>query len=445
MPLSEINEIPDEVSTLTDDAYIVADNDMDGTPTTVKILWSNIKAMLALLYTPISERVTNGNAHNHLGGDGGTIAHTSLDAVSTDDHHAKTVVADDIHAATGKTTIVDADEIGIADSAATWIIKKVTASNLGVYLRGIFPKRHVSKTTAPTANDDFSSGYFVGDRWIDETNDKEYVCLDSTNTAAVWTETTGAGAAGMSSQNDTVTTGNITLVEHTIHNQTIAGLTANRQNIFPVPTAIGKEITINTKDGDADYVMIPIGAATVTLNGGSAATADDEYRQFIAKESTTWVSTSLTNWQLKIDGRISCLSYVRKSTAQTITNNLWTKILVNANDIDRGDINDVVTNYRVTLKRPGNYDFAGIFQITGIDDGDRYLTGIYVNGTSYYGLGAYAGGGTNAGAGFPTGVVPRPCIVGDYIELWGYHLEGADQDTNTAAGGQPWLYVKEVF
>jgi len=51
-------------------------------------------------------------------------------------------------------------------------------------------------TTAPTANEDSGDGYAVGSRWIDITNDKEYVCLDSTATAAVWTETTGTGGGG---------------------------------------------------------------------------------------------------------------------------------------------------------------------------------------------------------------------------------------------------------
>lgn len=50
-------------------------------------------------------------------------------------------------------------------------------------------------TTAPTADDDSGDGYSVGSRWIDVTNDKEYVCLDATLTAAVWTETTGAGGS----------------------------------------------------------------------------------------------------------------------------------------------------------------------------------------------------------------------------------------------------------
>jgi len=51
-------------------------------------------------------------------------------------------------------------------------------------------------TTAPTTSDDSGDGYSVGSRWIDTTNDKEYVCLDATSSAAVWTETTGGGTGG---------------------------------------------------------------------------------------------------------------------------------------------------------------------------------------------------------------------------------------------------------
>ena len=47
-------------------------------------------------------------------------------------------------------------------------------------------------TQAPTVNNDTDEGYVVGSRWFDITNDKEYVCLDNTDGAAVWTETTGA-------------------------------------------------------------------------------------------------------------------------------------------------------------------------------------------------------------------------------------------------------------
>jgi len=57
-------------------------------------------------------------------------------------------------------------------------------------------KSNLSAAAAPTVNDDGTAGYSVGSRWIDTTNDKEYVCLDITTGAAVWTETTGAGGGG---------------------------------------------------------------------------------------------------------------------------------------------------------------------------------------------------------------------------------------------------------
>jgi len=45
---------------------------------------------------------------------------------------------------------------------------------------------NLSAGAPPTVNDDITLGYTVGSRWIDITNDKEYVCLDNTNGAAVW-------------------------------------------------------------------------------------------------------------------------------------------------------------------------------------------------------------------------------------------------------------------
>lgn len=44
----------------------------------------------------------------------------------------------------------------------------------------------LNATTAPTANDDTGDGYAVGSVWIDTTNDRAYICLDATSTAAVW-------------------------------------------------------------------------------------------------------------------------------------------------------------------------------------------------------------------------------------------------------------------
>lgn len=54
-------------------------------------------------------------------------------------------------------------------------------------------KVKLDATSAPTVNNDVDEGYTVGSRWVDVTNDKEYICLNNTDGAAVWTETTSVG------------------------------------------------------------------------------------------------------------------------------------------------------------------------------------------------------------------------------------------------------------
>ena len=51
-------------------------------------------------------------------------------------------------------------------------------------------------TTSPAASNDTSEGYDIGSTWIDVTNDKAYICLDSTTSNAVWTEITSVGGGG---------------------------------------------------------------------------------------------------------------------------------------------------------------------------------------------------------------------------------------------------------
>jgi hypothetical protein len=64
---------------------------------------------------------------------------------------------------------------------------KITSQETAILLRS---KVWSGKTTAPTANDDSADGYAIGDRWIDTTNDQEYVAVDVTVAAAVWRQTT---------------------------------------------------------------------------------------------------------------------------------------------------------------------------------------------------------------------------------------------------------------
>ena len=47
-------------------------------------------------------------------------------------------------------------------------------------------KSSLAAAAAPGVNDDTAAGYSVGSVWIDTTNDNTYICVDSTNGAAVW-------------------------------------------------------------------------------------------------------------------------------------------------------------------------------------------------------------------------------------------------------------------
>ena len=76
----------------------------------------------------------------------------------------------------------------------TYVIRTISETKTDLSLNNVENlKVKLNATSAPTVNDDVDLGYAVGSRWVDITNDKEYVCLDNTDGAAVWTETTGAG------------------------------------------------------------------------------------------------------------------------------------------------------------------------------------------------------------------------------------------------------------
>lgn len=64
-------------------------------------------------------------------------------------------------------------------------------------------KVKLDATEAPTVNNDVDEGYAVGSRWFDITNDKEYVCLDNSDGAAVWIDTTAANAVTFVGLTDT--------------------------------------------------------------------------------------------------------------------------------------------------------------------------------------------------------------------------------------------------
>ena len=96
----------------------------------------------------------------------------------------------------------------------------------------------VRTTLDPTTNDDTSAGNYIGQLWVNTTTDEAFVCLDDTNTVAVWfsvtatasgtvTGASNVGTAGVGVYKDevtgvlrfkklnTATNGNITITDDT--------------------------------------------------------------------------------------------------------------------------------------------------------------------------------------------------------------------------------------
>jgi predicted secreted protein len=144
--VSATTDFPGSGSAITGDFYVVA-----GAPTGVTLGSSNTITV---------------NTNDKL------VANTDNASVSDGSNWVKVDDTDSVQSVSGKTgsvTLVKAD-VGLGN-----------VENLKVNLVAAAP---------PATTDDTGSGYSVGSRWFDITNDKEYVCMDTTVSAAVWVETT---------------------------------------------------------------------------------------------------------------------------------------------------------------------------------------------------------------------------------------------------------------
>lgn len=64
-------------------------------------------------------------------------------------------------------------------------------------------KDNLGASNPPTVNDDNTEGYEVGSRWIDVSNQREYICLETSTGVAVWKVITGPTGAVFSTATKT--------------------------------------------------------------------------------------------------------------------------------------------------------------------------------------------------------------------------------------------------
>lgn len=375
------------------------------------------------------------------------------------------------------------------------------------------------KSAAPTTDNDTTEGYVVGDRWVDETNDKEYVCLDVTEGAAVWTETTGSGGgswdgditdidetssadigeaiadddqgiiyntsgtawvrfawsrvktyiqaltdtlyiaitgnvdqanleeltdgsettlhshAGLTYNATTVTTGNVTAASGNHYDLTIAGMTADRDFNLPTPAAAGEKIALRVLDGDATYELI------------CKANSVEITRVFIAGETLEFMSTGTGagDWKVSDDGRIPCHGILERQSAQSIASNTYPVVVQLTTEVkDVGDIADNST-YKITLRRGNTYTIIGVVIFANaFSDQKNVQSLIHINNTLDTYQITYISTPTTTQPGMARVIYDRVLSAGDYIELVGYHNQGAAVNTGTTVG-YPQLSVKEIL
>ena len=170
--------------------------------------------------------------------------------------------------------------------------------------------------------------------------------------------------AGLETNAQTVTTTDITGAVGQLYVCTIAGLTANRNLTLP-SAAVDELVGVQIVDGDASFALILKGAASQTINGGSAAT--EWSRLFIAGETVIFRCTAANTWVVANDGRKPCRTgMLLNGDITTLTPATWEAVVFNSKDItDTGGIADSTAGTFV-LRRAGTYLLMGQIQVDNL-------------------------------------------------------------------------------
>jgi hypothetical protein len=216
------------------------------------------------------------------------------------------------------------DAVDVEYDADTSII---AAGNVQDAIDLIGRRNNWEATAAPTVNDDSGDGYSVASRWIDTTNDKEYVCLDATAAAAVWKETsntTGGGGALVSYDLERYTAGDISVTSTTSG----AALPSLGDCVVAASSGDLLEIGFSTRCTDTDSQSLRIDAATI-------------------------VSGSAVNYLSSLSGTVDALGwpawFVRASEQEIVSG--AAPYVVQAGDISAGN---VTVGIRAWLSSAGN-------------------------------------------------------------------------------------------
>lgn len=140
-------------------------------------------------------------------------------------------------------------------------------------------KYNLAATTNPGTSNDSTQGYAIGSRWVNVTLDKEFVCLDASAAAAVWSETSHVCCSGSGSESiKTVADGATITIDQYRGDDFKVTLGGNRTLALTNPT-VGQSVLLRViQDGTGSRTLSypasvkwPSGTApTLTTTAGSS-------------------------------------------------------------------------------------------------------------------------------------------------------------------------------
>jgi len=213
---------------------------------------------------------------------------------------------------------------------------------------------------------------------------------------------------------------------------------------FTLPSAsIGDRIGVYMVDGDDTYAVIIKGAASQTINGGSAAT--EWSRLFIQGETCIFRCVAANTWIIEHDGRIPCCGKVKPQTDVT-GNSAGTYTVIDLSgstaEINIGDMVDIA-NDKMNIRRDGRY----IIRVAGrpyssVADGDYYGVGWGENTKSTATeLQQFVSPASTTGVYQSINSI-RDLSAGDYIAGI-FRAQSANDGFNGGSDGITWFIVEE--
>lgn len=306
-------------------------------------------------------------------------------------------VAADTHAATEKTTPVDADELPLVDSAASWVLKRLTWGNLKTTLSGVFPL-----LAGKSGGQTLIGGTGVADKLV-----LQGTSGNGTSTAAALEVKVGNNGlvTGLSIDNTGIVTLNSGLNFSQVTAPTAPGLTilAVAGN---VPVGLHRYLVTyvtdigETQKGSVSQVTIEAGSQQVQMT--IPVSTDSRVKsRYLYRDDNNYVFK-----RIAILADNTTTSYTDNNASGDTNNNIWySPNTTNKIIVYNGTSKILVANPSVTLLGEGALASAGILVkelvAIGSGAGNKITTG-----TSNTCIGFYAGSGLTSGV--------SGCFVGSY-------------------------------